>query len=113
MRAPKKVTKEEGNPLPRFSFGLSAATGAAAELALSALKQSSPPAICRSSLRRDRGLQNHTHAYAFIIKADVLKGKLDAASRSVLYIMKILTKNPLTLITLIDRVTRKVTYFHA
>jgi hypothetical protein len=42
----KKVIKENHTPLPLVSFGLSAASGAAAELALSALKQSSPLPIC-------------------------------------------------------------------
>jgi hypothetical protein len=53
----KKVIKENHTPLPLFSFGLSAASGAAAELALSALKQSSPPTICRSSRRRGKGIK--------------------------------------------------------
>ena len=42
----KKVIKENHTPLPLISLGLSAASGAAAELALLALKQSSPPTIC-------------------------------------------------------------------
>ncbi|MGB7814853.1 MAG: hypothetical protein WBL28_00715 [Methylotenera sp.] len=49
----KKIIQKEGYPAAASSFGLSAASGAAAELAT--LKQSSPPTICRSSLRRGKG----------------------------------------------------------
>ncbi|HPV43869.1 MAG TPA: hypothetical protein PK056_00030 [Methylotenera sp.] len=51
----KRTAEAKMHPAAASSFGLSAASGAAAELALSALKQSSPPAICRSSPRRGKG----------------------------------------------------------
>lgn len=62
--APKKVTKEDGTPLPLVSFGLSAASGAAAQLSLAACtihkllrisNRCTPPTICHSSLRRGKG----------------------------------------------------------
>ena len=59
----RKSIQKEGCPAAASSFGLSAASGAAAELALSALKQSSPPAICRSSRRRGKGNENHMADY--------------------------------------------------
>ena len=60
--AKKKISKKKATPLPLISLGLSAAYRATAELAFTALKQSSPPAICWLKPQARQGDESQNHA---------------------------------------------------